>query len=290
MQAELTSVQTTDGLTLHGALYRSSAPPHSKNDLLIFVHGVGSNFYQSSLVRKTIKLFHEQGISILSVNTRGHDFVFAAGRGHSESWQGSANEIVDECRLDLDAWIRKAGRLGFERIGLWGHSLGAIKVIYSQAMEPSPDIQFMIAVSPSCLSCSFFKTGSRAEEFEQCLSWAKDQIASSNPSKIDEVSFPFRLMMSPRTFVDKYGEEERYNVLKFLPDIAMPTHLIFGQLEVQSDNPAFEKLDKRAAEAIGTHSRVALEVIPDADHYYSGVQSELAHAMLAWINGLDANT
>jgi predicted esterase len=283
MIGELTSAQTSDGLTLHGLLVRSERPANPKADVLIFVHGVGSNFYQSSLLRKTRSQFVDEGISLLSINTRGHDFLFSGGRTAAQPWLGSANELVDECRLDLAAWIQKAGKLGFERMVLFGHSLGAIKVIYSQAKQPHAGVQGVIAVSPSCLSCSHFLQGSRAEEFRKHLDWAKEKIELEQDQNLEQVSFPFPLMMTPRTFYDKYGPEEKYNILNFVEKVQSPLQLVFGELEVSGFNPAFDQLDQRVQPVIEDHSNISLSVIPHADHYYSGVQSELAGSMLEWL-------
>ena len=286
MNGELLSTQTEDGLTLHGMLLHGEKPPNRGCDLLIFVHGVGSNFYQSSLIRKSWRLFAEAGISLLSINTRGHDFVFAGGMAKSQSWYGSANEIVDECILDLDAWVNRASRLGFERISLYGHSLGAIKAVYSQSVKRNPAVQSVIAVSPSCLSCSYFQQSERAEEFQTCLSWAEDQVEAGNSAQISEVTFPFRLMMSPRTFLDKYGPAERYNILNLVGRITQPLCVVFGELEVAGNNPAFEQLDQRIRPEIDPMENATLQLVSDADHYYSGVQNDLAHLVTDWVNKL----
>lgn len=286
MNGELVSTQTTDGLTLHGFLLRSEENANPNVDLLIFVHGVGSNFYQSSLVRKTWSQFSDSGLSILSVNTRGHDFVFGGGLSKANTWLGSASETVDECRLDLASWITRAKKMGFGRIVLFGHSLGAIKAIYSQALEPHPDLVATIAVSPSCLSCSSFQQSSRAVEFQNLLDWASQQVASGNADKIEEVSFPFRLMMSPRTFYDKYGPEERYNILKLVEKVNGPLFLVFGELEVSGENPAFRHLDERVRARIESKENASMKVLKNADHYYSGVQPMLAETIIEWVGQL----
>lgn len=286
MKCELTTTQTADGIKLHGALWRSPTR-HSKVDLLIFIHGVGSNFYQSSIVGKIIPTLLDSGISLLSINTRGHDFVFSAGSVHPESWLGSSNEIVHDCILDIHSWVDQSRRMDFERVGLFGHSLGAIKTIYQQAYQPHADIAAIIAGSPSCLSCSNFQQSQRAEEFSGDLSWAKQEMEAGNPTQISEVTFPFQLMMSPRTFLDKYGENERYNILRFMDQVKIPMLMTFGERELRGTNPAFADLDRHIMPMIKEMPETELVIFPDGDHYYSGLQVQLAESVVKWI---DANT
>lgn len=201
---------------------------------------------------------------------------------------GSANEIVADCRFDLAAWVQKAEKLGFRNIVLLGHSLGAIKTLYAMTHEPprSTCLKGIVAVSPSCLAASTFLASSRAEEYQRYLGWARQQIEQGAENRITEVTFPLRLMMSARTFLDKYGPEERYNILRFLDQVPLPLKLVFGELEVRGENPAFRDLDRKAAEVVGTDSGSSLTVVTGADHFYSGVQDRLADCILDWTRNL----
>ena len=284
MNGELLYTQTSDTVRLHGLLTRSTRNPHPICDVLIFIHGVGSNFYQAAIAPKVAPVFNRQGISLLSVNTRGHDFVFSVGSGEAQRWYGSANELVSECVLDIDAWIAKCVDLGFKRIGLFGHSLGAIKSIYSQAYHPNPNVELVIAASPSGLSHTAFSASPRAKDYLRCLDWAKAQVESGNDATIGNVTFPFKLLMSAQTFFDKYGEEENYNFLRFIDQVDVPLLLTFGESEVNSTNPAFANLDKQAHPIVESNAKLDMKIFPETNHYYSGMQTELAHAAIRWMD------
>ena len=282
---ELTRTRTADGIRLHGLLYRSVlVPPTSFPDLLIFVHGVGSNFYQSTILSKIWPKFKQHGISILSVNTRGHDFLFSAGTGESQRWLGSANERIEECHQDIDAWLQTADELGFQKIGLMAHSLGAIKSIYSQALHQHSRVQRIIAISPSCLSYSYFVNSSNSRLFQESFARARSEINAGRGDSIMRFDFPFPLMLTPHTFVDKYGEQENYNILKFVNKVSVPMIVVTGEKEVRSDNPAYENLDRRLESVVGDNPKVDLQVIPDADHHYVGTQLRLADAVISWLS------
>src|SRR5262245_11698641 len=131
MHVELVRTVTRDGLRLDGAL----APcPHTSSDFsrssataAILLHGVASNFYTSSTFEPLLPKLHALEWNTLSVNTRGHDSVFGTSMGNVRRRLGAAYEIVDECRLDVAAWIDFLKSRGFQKLILIGHSLGAVK-------------------------------------------------------------------------------------------------------------------------------------------------------------------
>lgn len=288
---KLVQTVTDDGIKLHGALhpadaiYNSDLSPPPKIDLILFLHGVGSNFYQSALVSRMAPIVNEAGIGLLSANTRGHDFVFSTGSGESQRWMGSACEIVGECRMDIASWFRTCQKLGFKRIALMGHSLGAVKSIYSQAIQPL-GFSCLIAASPSCLSYSRFKNANQPEPFLNGLNWAESESKAGRPEQLGVVDFPFRLMMTPATYLDKYGVEENYNILKFIPRIEIPFWVGFGENEVRGTNVAFSGLDQDVKNLTASMLSATIEVIPEANHYYSGKQPELTESILKWMGRL----
>src|SRR5690348_7390199 len=116
MHVELVRTVTRDGLRLDGAL--SFPLPLGESGLrskpgegllpsataALLLHGVASNFYTSSTLEPLIAKLKDFGIAPLSVNTRGHDSVFAASVGNVRRRLGAAYEIVDDCRHDIAAW------------------------------------------------------------------------------------------------------------------------------------------------------------------------------------------
>src|SRR5262245_33760875 len=126
MHVELVRTVTRDGLRLDGAL---SAAADSKTvpgitptaSAPILVHGVASNFYTSSTFEPLIAKLQAMGLTVLSVNTRGHDSVFSASLGTVRRRFGAAYEIVDDCRQDIGAWIDFLKVRGHQRVALIGH-------------------------------------------------------------------------------------------------------------------------------------------------------------------------
>src|SRR5687768_4221813 len=101
MHVELVRTVTRDGLRLDGALAPASdsrsPTPHPLPSAALLLHGVAGNFYTSSTFDAVIPKLQELGLTVLSVNTRGHDSVFGASLGTLRRRFGAAYEIVDDC-------------------------------------------------------------------------------------------------------------------------------------------------------------------------------------------------
>ena len=66
---------------------------------MLLIHGSAANFYQPSITAMTEDLVG-RGYTCWALNTTGHD---SAWRNHDSKSYGNAFEILDRCRLDLEA-------------------------------------------------------------------------------------------------------------------------------------------------------------------------------------------
>jgi pimeloyl-ACP methyl ester carboxylesterase len=137
---ELVFVESEDGLSLTGAVIR---PQHDLSNpvAVVWIHGNTGKFcdYPYIAVGRAIA---EQGYVFITGNTRGHDISTTLWRMPADEpvAGGSAWEIYEEAPYDIGAWISYAAGLGIEKVILVGHSLGAAKVIYYQALRQDPRI------------------------------------------------------------------------------------------------------------------------------------------------------
>src|SRR5581483_8916205 len=119
------------------------------------VHGTGGNFYSSTLFDTLAERLLSLGCGVLRVNTRGHDGISTAITQRGGRRLGAAYEIVDDCRHDIAAWVSWLVQAAGPRVGLIGHSLGAIKCLYALVNDPQPAVARLVAISPPCLSYSW---------------------------------------------------------------------------------------------------------------------------------------
>src|SRR5207253_2019123 len=161
--ADLVHTTTRDGLRLDGAYHEPAveAPRALALDALCLVHGTGGNFYGSTLLEAFAEKLLSLGCAVLRVNTRGHDPVSTAATARGGRRQGAAYEAVDDCRHDVAAWLDWLRPRAGPRVGLLGHSMGAVKCLYAPAQEPDLQPACVIALSPPRLSYAWFCSGPR---------------------------------------------------------------------------------------------------------------------------------
>ena len=289
MQVDLVQVTTRDGVRLDGMLQLPSTPPQVGLDGVCMIHGTGGNFYSSSLFDAFGARLLERGCAVLRVNTRGHDGVSTAVTTRGGRRLGAAYEVVDDCRHDLTAWLDFLRQRTGPRVGLLGHSLGAVKSIYATAHESALQPTALIAVSPPRLAYSWFCSGPAAAEFLAVYQEAQQYVEQGRPGALLDVKFPLPFVITAAGYVEKYGPDERYAYLPLLRGLRCPVLLTFGALEV-ANNPAFQDAPAAVAELQAKRANLALEVIDGADHFYSGVRAAVVAAVDRWLERLAPNS
>ena len=282
MQIDLVQTTTRDGVRLDGSFQAPSPSTALPVDGLCFVHGTGGNFYSSTLFDTLAARFLELGCGVLRVNTRGHDGISTAVTAKGGRRLGAAFEVVDDCRHDVAAWVEWLRQRAGPRLGLVGHSLGAVKCMYALAHEPRLGVACMIAVSPARLSYSAFCSSPDGPEFLETYARAERLVGSGQPGALLDVRLPLPLVITAAGFVEKYGPDERYNYVRFLPGVPCPTLITLGALEVEK-NMAYRGVPEELAEVGRRHGRLTVETIAGADHFYTGLRSELLARVEAWL-------
>lgn len=281
---EIVEVTTRDGIRLHGALHAPAGPIEEPAalDAVLVLHGAGGNFYGSTLFAGLLPGWARLGVAVLSVNTRGHDSVCTAATASGPRMLGAAFEIVDECRQDVAAWVDWLSSRGYRRVVLAGHSLGAVKAIHSLAHEPRPQVQAIVAISPPRLSHSRFAAGPDAEQFLGEFADAQRYVAAGHGEHLMSVRFPIPYLVTAAGYIDKYGRDERYNILKHVSQVTCPMLFTFGTIELRRGS-AFQGLpeDLDALSERGADLKVA--VLAGADHFYTAARNELAGQITSWL-------
>jgi pimeloyl-ACP methyl ester carboxylesterase len=285
MLVDLVQTVTRDGLRLDGAFQAApdGAVPASGIDAFVFLHGTGGNFYSSTLFDSLAARLLEMGSGVLRVNTRGHDGISTAQTDRGGRRLGAAYEASDDCRHDVAAWVGWLGRRAGPRLGVVGHSFGAVKALYALAREPDLAVSALVALSPPRLSHSWFAASPEGPQFLETYGRAERLVQAGEPSALLEVQLPLPFVITAAGYVEKYGPDERCNYLRFAGDVRCPTLLTLGGLEV-GNNMAF----RGAPEAVRglAAPRLRVETIAGADHFYSTARKELIACVQTWLADL----
>src|SRR5262245_52935145 len=244
MLVDLIHTTTRDGVRLDGMVQAPSSAG-GPLDAVVCVHGTGGNFYSSTLFDALAELLLSLGAGVLRVNTRGHDLMSNAATARGGQRLGAAYEVLDDCRHDLAAWVAWLKQHAGPRVGLLGHSSGALKCLYAQAHEPDPAVACAVALSPPRLSHARFAASERGADFLHAYEQARQLVAAGEPGALLDVRLPLPFVVTAAGYVEKYGPDERYDYVRFITRLICPILLTLGEKEA-ADNVAF----RGAAEAV----------------------------------------
>ena len=282
MLVDLVSVVNEDGVRLDGAFFapEKGTSPAGPIDAVLLNHGSSVNFYAAATLGMAEDL-RNQGYACLSLNTTAHDTVWY-NSGNS-TYYGVAFEILDRSRLDLRAGIDYLEGLGFHRIAILGHSMGAVRVGYYAATESDGRVSTVIPVSPVRLSYSYMTDSEDAEEFQGIIQRADELEAQGKAQELMAVDYPITQMFSAASFLDKHGPGERYNLVTLAPKIKVPVFAVSGSLETHS---RLRDTARDIATAAVNSPRAEYKIIEGGNHSLNNRREEAAAAVLSWLASL----
>jgi hypothetical protein len=138
------------------------------------------------------------------------------------------------------------------------------------------------ALSPPRLSYRVFCESGNAT-FQQAIALAETLIAEGRPEELIQAQFPHPLIISAGAYVDKYGREERYDLVKHVPNLPCPALIVYGGKELAEGKPPFAGIDRSVAAARRDDQPLEVEVVAEADHFYAGVQTIAADLVTRWL-------
>jgi pimeloyl-ACP methyl ester carboxylesterase len=196
---------------------------------------------------------------------------------------GAAYEIVDDCRHDIIAWLDFLADRGYHRNILLGHSLGAIKAAYSQAYASHPSVRGVIACSPPRLSYSAYMNSDTQPRFFESFTEARQHVERGQPNSLILSKFPASIWVTAAGYLDKYGPQERYNILHFVDRLMCPLLATYGTLELLGGGIAFAGMDDQLLAHRRADQPVQIATIAGADHAYTNCYDRLTAAIGDWL-------
>lgn len=284
MLVDLIRLTAADGMELEGAFFEPfpGASPEGPVDAVLCIHGSGRNFYTAAMANMANDL-RNRGYAALTLNTRGHDTVWV--NRQTGVAEGNAYEILDTGRQDLRAGIDYLSGRGYRRIGILGHSMGAVKVAYYAATEFDDRVAAVMPVSPVRLSCSYYLESEDAEEFRANLETADRMEAEGRALDLFYVDFPIKEMFSAAAYLDKHGPLERYNIVQHAPKIRVPMFVLSGSQETHT---RLLGVPQDMVTAAVNSPRAEYLVLEGGNHSLTNMMPEAGAAVLDWLASLSA--
>lgn len=275
-QTEICTFKTSDNERLHGALLTPTDMPSDR--AVVFVHGVGMNFYLPPLFSFGRELAARSRHCFV-INTRGHDWICRGG--NLTKFGGSAYENLEDCLADLDGALDFLVSRDYRRFVLVGHSLGAIKSIIYQGTRRRADLAGI--VSCSAPKQFYSERVERQPKFRELIEQAEVMAANGKGEELMLVPVGATPgIFSARTHLDKYGKDDRNDCRPYAKKIGCPLLAIAGGAEPQFFHEYAQELVANA----GANS--AYEKVDGANHFYNRHTREMVEVIERWLMRLNA--
>jgi pimeloyl-ACP methyl ester carboxylesterase len=250
--------------------------PRGGRALVVFVHGMGSNFYRSVFKKEMMRQARRRGFAMLSFNNRGAESAVATER-------------FSDCLADIQAAVDFGKARGFRAIFLVGHSTGCQKIAYFQSVRRHPLVKALVlaaigddyAIARRDLGRRFPHWLRRARDLvrrgagstlfprETCLGFSAARFLSvADRDRTEAALFDFE------------GPMKRFRGLK-LPILAvLPEREQYACMPVA--RMATLLSEKTSA------SQFQCVMVERADHSFHGAERGTAALVLSWLGGVAA--
>jgi pimeloyl-ACP methyl ester carboxylesterase len=299
MRAEVLKELAEDGTELFGLAHD---PDGARELAIVYVHGLGSTG-RSHLADGLARVLPDHGVGVIRGDLRECDLLRidempTEGRVRKG---GGAFHPFQAGVTDAKLWVDVARRRGYQRLVIFGHSLGSLRATHLLAEHSLDDAVGLVLASTADLIAMH---ASRYDEaaLRQYLELAQRSVADGQGEEIMPPECSVGLMRQPisaAAYLDRFGEGswdvmdlyDRGSEVAFaaLRQVTVPILATFGTrnetVPFERVVPTFERLRQ---EAVNAPSFTA-EVFEGADHFYLGYADQVADRLAAWIGELPTN-
>ncbi len=284
---KLLQITTSDGLYLHGYY----APSEDKRLGVLYIHGMEGNFYQDNFIHILADKFEEDGVGLLTVNTRGNGKETDLNTVDGNIKRiGSRYELLDESHLDITDWIKFLISEDYKEIILMGHSAGAVKVVrYLFEGELKEKVNKIILLSP--IDPLGYRIAKGRNDIEGFLKKAQTKVDEGKGDELVTSEFDHDIL-SYKTFISWYKQDELGRMFEFctkdydfpiLKQIKIPTKIIVGSKDeyfhpgnLEHPEEAMEILLKNIPYSIG-------KIIEGAVHSFKPHEEVMAKEVCSFV-------
>lgn len=305
MKQTVFDFKALDGVVLSGLLYE---PEQTTKVAAIYLHGNGSNsvFYSTKKLNVIASALADKGITFFPFNNRGAHLlkklnVELPDGSFERRMFGSAFELLEECRLDIDGALKELRGRGYETFFLIGASTGANKICIYNKLRPENNFLKYVLVAGGDDTGIYFEHFGK-EKFEQLLKLSKEKTAlGEGRAMVPQELVGEGMYYSFQSLGEMLDPNGDYNCFPFI-DIDYEHELGLGSKphfleysKIAKDHAIIygdqdEYLPSGVESAISTikhHSNKGAQIeyiaIPGADHGFMGKELQLAQSIADYL-------
>lgn len=282
---------TSDHVELSSLLFE----PEKKTDkIILHFHGKEGNFVQNRFIFEMKDKFPKAGISFMTVNQRGHDYMsdslVKTSSGFEYKKIGFAYEVFEDCLKDIRPFVDEVISRGYRKIYLQGHSLPH-RCIYYTNKSKDDRISGLINI---CQSDVLYEFKAYVQDYEDNLNLAKALVESGRGDQLMPVLLWSGAYSSAKNFLSYGDPKGNAQVFSFCDDkfefkelkkIKAPCLYIEPETDFSMGIDPEEALDickKETSKA----TRVDTVLIEGASHSFINFEDKLSEYIIDWVLSL----
>ena len=111
---------------------------------------------------------------------------------------------------------------------------------------------------------------------------AQQHIDRGHPDALIDTAYPIPLLVTAKVFMEKYGPQETYDILRHIPKVQCPLLIMVGTAEAQT-MMAFQGLPPLLEKLAGTVDNLTFASIPGTDHAYTHQRGYVWGVVRQWL-------
>lgn len=295
MHGDAVKVEAADGTELFGLVHEPDGDP---DVAVVYVHGLGSNG-QSHLSHGLAATLPPIGIGVIRGDLREANLLRIDEVPTTQEARkgGGAYHAFADGVEDVDLWVELAFARGFQRVVLFGHSLGSLRSTHYVA-EHGDDRRIIGLVLASTADLIAMHASRYTEDqLDRFLELAQRMVADGDGSELMPAECNVGLMRQPisaAAYVDRFGPDPSWDVMDLyergsdrafaaLRQVQVPILATFGThketVPEERVDVTFKLLEEQAARAPSFRSRR----FEGAEHFYLGHAEDVGRLVADWV-------
>jgi len=282
--SKLIRLTTDDGLELHGLFFE---PNRKAKKVLIHVHGLIGNFYESMFIDHMAEEATSRGFAFLTFNNRGagivNDFIRRKKLKVDYVRAGGSLEDFKKCVLDVKAAVDFSDRQGYKTIILQGHSLGCQKITYYKYKTGDKRVKGLSLLAP--VDDVAFVKGRLGRKHSASLDIAKRLVKEDKGNDPVPKWMAFYPLLSARVFLNIADPKSASGrIFDFAGDLKEIKSINCPKLAVFGDEDEYQSAPNEKLRIVRENTEdCTVKLIKSSGHGFVGFEEELAKLVGKWL-------